>query len=787
MARSVTFNGVTKFGPGGITKINANALNQVGVSAANVVGLIGESDGGIPGATSGLVSLRDPAQSIDLFRSGPLVDAIRLAFESSGDPDIPGGAGEVVVYKVNASTQSSIHVPDHTGTLISDTAAGTGSTTTVDLVTGGLVINAHVDRWVDVTHSALPGTPTVRRRIVSNTATQLTITPAMPATAVVTDVVTILPTLYTVTSSDYGAHTEGITIDLTRNDTTGAYQTTVTLEGVDQVSESIGGNNYLQLYYRGGPLDVAQTTISTSANTTTTFFDVDATLVATNHADMSVVVTNPATGNFEQHKISTNGTGDVTLTAPGFSADFLTEVQAATDSTVTVDIISVTAATAQITGASGLATAFVTTITGVAGDNLALTIGATDTLQNLVDSINQNSNYLATVPDGVNAQTALASAFDFGVAAINIQRSIAVNGGLGFRQDLAQLVAWYNTTADQVDAARYTVAAADGAALPLTAALTDALFLDPFLLLGGARGSSSNSNWQTAFDTMLLRKIDNIVPLIDEDLANEGLGSTATWASVSAQLVDHVVTGRGAAGLERGGFIGFQGTKLEYIAACNSLNDQDVACVSQNPTVLDATGTLTVKAPREFAVMASSMRSGVQEVGEPLTHKFIRTSTLTQDATWDPRDLTDIADLVLAGALFAEVVPGLGVRWVRDLTTWVKDDNLAYSEGSVRSVVRFVAYELRTLLEDRYTGKKATPATIASVKDTAVTLLEGFRSDNIIVDSEDPATGVFVRAYHNLKVFTTGDILKLNVGIFPVPGINFQLTEIFLQLPTQSA
>lgn len=788
MSRSVTFNGITRFRPGGITRVNADALNQIGISAANVVGLVGESDGGVPGATGGLVSLRDPSDAVGLFRSGPLVDAIRLAFQSSGDPDIPGGAAEVVVYKVNQSTQSSIQIPSDSGSVVSDTAAAASTTTVVNLTTGGLTADAQIGRWVDITIAALPGSPTYRRRIVDNDASSITLATALPAAPAPTDVVLIRPTLLTVTSTDYGAHTEGLSLDVTYDAVSGTYQATVAFEGDSQVSEGLGGDNFLQLYYRGGPLDVAADTVTTPGSVTATSIPLTTgSLTPSAHDNMSVVLTNPATGNFEQHRISTNAASTLTLEAPGLSADFLAEVQAATVDTVTVEILSVTDATAQITGASGRATTFATSITGVAGDDLSLSIGATETLASLVTRINQNSNYLAVVPSGINAQTTLASEFDFGVAAINIQKSIAVNGGLGFRQDLQELIDWLTEVAEDVTAVRGSAATADGAALPTGATAVDALFLEPFQLLGGSRGTSSNSDWQAAFDLLLTREINNVVPLIDEDLANEGLGSTATWASVAAQLADHVRQARGAAGLERGAFIGRRGTKAQIIAAANSINDQDVQLVAQSPTVLNAAGTLVQQGPRQFAVMGASMRSGVQEVGEPLTHKFLRVSGLTQDPSWNPTDLTDSADLILNGVLFAEVVPGVGTRWVRDLTTYVQDDNLAFSEGSVRSVVRFVAFNLRRTLEDRYTGVKATPATVASVKDTAASLLETFRAGNIIVDSSDPTTGATIRAYHNLKVFTTGDVLKLNVGIFPVPGINFQLSDIYLQLPTQAA
>ena len=97
MARSVTFNGITRFKPGGITKINAEALNQVLLSANSIVALVGEAEGGAPGATSGLVSLFDPSRATAQFRSGALADAIRLAFQSSGDPDILAGASQVLV------------------------------------------------------------------------------------------------------------------------------------------------------------------------------------------------------------------------------------------------------------------------------------------------------------------------------------------------------------------------------------------------------------------------------------------------------------------------------------------------------------------------------------------------------------------------------------------------------------------------------------------------------------------------------------------------------------------
>ena len=782
MARSVTFNGITRFRPGAISRVNAEALNQIGVTAGGVLGLIGEADGGLPGSVSGLVSLRDPSRATDLFRSGPLVDAIKLAFQSSGDPLVPGGAAEVVVYKTNASTQSSTSLPSLVaGTDLVTTTVST-ATSTVLTVAATLTASALVGRWVKVAIAALPGAPTFLRRITANSTNTITVSPALPQAPAAADTVKVHSDLITLTSRDYGAHTATIDANLDYNPVDESYQMTINFEDEQQISPTLGGQlrNYLHVVYRGGPL--ADNSLVVSSSTTSIIQVTPASLVALALANMTFVLKD-ASGNLKAiSKITTNTTGSITLATP------LSDIPVVGD---IVEVYGVTVATGTITGANGLATAFTTTLTGVSGDNLNIAITPTMTVNQLKNAINANPNYLATVPSQINGDVELASQFDFGATtAINMQTSYSgTTATTGFRQDLKEIVAWINANAVYLTAARATTAATDGGdgnTVDYPDTTGDPLPWS-FLLSGGTRGISSNSTFQAGFDAMLLRVVDEVVPLIDQDLTNEGNSSTATWTAVSAQLVDHVAAARGAAGLERGGWIGFRGTKSQYITACNNINDQDIACLSQYPTVVSATGDLVEKGPREMAVMGASMRLGVPEVGEPLTNKFLRVSSIRQDASWNPSDVTDSGDLIQNGAMFAETVVGTGTRWVRDLTTWVKDDNLAYSEGSVRDVVRFVVYGLRTLIQNRFTGRKATPATIASIKDAVASLLETYRSQNIIVDSTDPATGATIRAYHNLKVFSNGDIVSINVGIFPVPGINFELIDLFLALATQSA
>lgn len=850
MARSVTFNGITRFTPGGITKINAAGLAQVLLSDNSIVGIVGEAEGGAPGSTAGLVTLFDPARASELFKSGDIVDALGLAFQSSNDPDVPGGASRVLVYKTNESTASSLSLPaDASADVVSSSATG-GTTTTlvdstltattsddefngmwivvdpdnatltearpitdyvassgtftvggevltttpvaqdyvvlaaelVDVVSGvpttttiplqdqtagtGMTVDEHAGRWVMI-HDATSVGPV---QIVSNTADTLTVSPALAAAPVaLTAYVEILGNAVDLTSKDWGAHTNGITVDVATGTAADTKVVTVAFEGEEEVSADLGGNVQLKVLFNNSPETTGDTVLGDGSevvpNTTTSIELTTAGLTPSAHVGMQVLING-------EYTIITANTASVLTLSPALSA-----VPADTDP------VSITAVlTANVGGAAGNATGLTTFGTG---DNLDITFTTGQTLRQLLDAINANPSYEAVAGQAVNVDTTLVADFDFGpTTTFNIGASLDL-AEAGTTRNVMAIVDYLNDFSTYVSAVRTadTGSAVSGCCPPADIG-------EPLYLAGGSRGVTSNTEFQAGLDELLKVRCNSVVPLIDQDLSNEGLGSTATVASVAAQLADHVATARGTgqdkAG-ERGGFQGFVGTKDQVIAQANSLNDMDVALVAQNPTVLNALGSLEEFGPRMLAVMAASMRSGVTEVAEPLTHKLVRSSGMTQDATWDPGDLTDANEMIINGVLFTETIDGVGTRWVRDLTTWVADDNLAYSEGSVRDAVRFVAYGLRTTLVERFTGKKAAPSTIANVKDAAATFLELTRQDDIIVDSTDPTTGSTIKAYHNLKVTSSGDTVRINVGIFPVPGINFQLTDIYLQLPTQSS
>lgn len=867
MATSVTYNGITLFRPGAITRINADALNQVAGGANSIVGLVGEADGGPPGVAndpSSLVSTFDPSTAADIFRSGPLVDAIQFAFQSSNDPQVPGGASQVYIYKTNQSTQSTNTLPSDPAAVatlapsqgggnvaglttggstttvidsgltattvddqfngmyillnedtsdtetvqITDYDAGTGtftftptigailasdtytvydpsedfmlavdtSGTTTTLINFKVsfavpAVDALADHWVLL----MNGTQTYTRRVLSNTATSLTLADPLPAVPSAGSWFHLLPNSVDVTSRDYGLHTNSVGIDVVAG-VNGATQQTVSFEGNLKSSVFVGGTGQLRVLVKGA-VTLTDATAAAPLSTTTVINLNTGGLTPSAEIGRQVLI------NGEYTTITANTATQLTV-SPALTA--------APDGVVTVehpvaDPIEFTDITdAHMIVSDGLTGGVASTLdfytTGVAASDRTITFTAGMTTTQLRDSINSDPNYEAVIRNGVNGDTTLAADFDFGPHTRQTAQvsELIQDNAAGLHQDNLAVTNYYVNFSENVTAARST-------GLPLDGNREPAVTLDEVFLSGGTRGSSTNTHFQDGLDTTLLRRMTQIIPLIDQDLENEGFGSTATVAAVAAQLAANVAEARGSAQTERGGFIGFRGTKTAVISQANAINDQDVQLTAQLPTALNNAGSLQEFGPRMLAVMAASMRAGVSSIGEPLTNKFLRVSSLSQDASWDPSNITDANDMINAGVMFAETKDGVGTRWVRDLTTFVQSNNLAFSEGSVRDVVRYIAYNLRTVLVERFIGRKNTPATIQSFKDVAATFLEQARSDEIIVDSTDLATGAVVHAWHNLQVFSSGDVVTLNVGCFPAVGINFILNNIFLQLPTQSA
>lgn len=116
MAITKSFNGQAIRKPGAYSRFQVDNSGGAPLGSNNTLLLVGESTRGAPGATEGFVEftaeqLRD---LIAKYGSGPIVDCALAAVRPSLTPGV-GGAGRIIVYKTNASTQAEADLTIDTG------------------------------------------------------------------------------------------------------------------------------------------------------------------------------------------------------------------------------------------------------------------------------------------------------------------------------------------------------------------------------------------------------------------------------------------------------------------------------------------------------------------------------------------------------------------------------------------------------------------------------------------------------------------------------------------------
>jgi|GEM_PF-6543615 len=111
MAIKKSFNGRSLLKPGAYSKFKIDNSAGASLTANEVLFLVGESTKGAPGSTTGILEFNSARidSMIDLFGEGPLVDAAIASVRPSTTPGV-GGAGKILVYKTNASTQASANL-----------------------------------------------------------------------------------------------------------------------------------------------------------------------------------------------------------------------------------------------------------------------------------------------------------------------------------------------------------------------------------------------------------------------------------------------------------------------------------------------------------------------------------------------------------------------------------------------------------------------------------------------------------------------------------------------------
>jgi hypothetical protein len=773
MATSIFFSGRLISVPGAYSEVDASGLEAIGLGASGIVGLLGTSIGGKPwtaveeGDVKGNLQVTSqPAAVNKLFRSGDLREGAPRLFGPSNDADIRGGAQEIVFVKVNPAAQSSAAFANSDGEALVLTSADWGFFTTqiqVDIAAGtaqGKLITITFEASEEVFDDV--GGDTIFELLY------LASTPADGFTTVTGEIdAARLKTLF---SRDQ----IGLDSEVTNPATPG--------EVIELVSSSAADTAVQVRLYGTDAGDATQSEVVTLTGTA----DLD-TIATWNEYHGAEVIAGVLVGTLT---IRRNGAGlTIATIAPAgtenaveFTVDHAVAgtalayvADAATTKRVTAFGLSNTGVfqteTVALTGAVAVpGVALWSRVDGLALGELeaarTLTISGTSvdavfaglpTIQKLADKFNGTPGYVFTV--SVSNPTKYPSTdLDFQLAT-----SILSPAKLTALGDLAAIIAKLNSESSLVNAAKGSVASGP----PDNTAAT-------VFLTGGHEGSAvagqegvptaTFADWQGGLDLLKKVRVNSVGAIT---------GDPAVHAAVKAHCAFMGGIGRS----ERDTALGAMNTaltdvptKAEYKSQAVDLNTRHARLVGQASEHFNTSGEREEFTPPFTALVILGMQAG-SPVGTSLTHKFANLLKLRQHSSWNPVD--DAEELIQAGLCMLETIDGVGRRVVRNVTTHLTDNNLAFTEASVNEATNFAVFNFRTAMET-IVGTTGFAGTARAAEGVAIGQL------GLLV-------GVALVAYRSLDVQLVLDVLQVAVEMAPVIPVNFVENTIHLVAIPQSA
>lgn len=751
MATTIFFNGRVTAQPGSYSKVDATALAVVGLSAVGIVALLGEVEGGSPyNGDTPVHRITSPGQVGRTFREGDLVEAAAIAFDPAKDPDIPGGAVEVIAVKVNPATQSSV-------TLNDDSAVAALTVTSVDYGLFTTQINLDVSAGTTIGKAVtvvLGDTTEVFDNIGGNNVW----------TAQFTQGTNTLSTV-TVTLDN----TSGVTGSWTRADAglDGDISNPSLNEVARIVSSDVGDTTQTATIYGISDGDPATEVIALNGTTPvlgTTVWDAGGIL--------GVILSAVTTGNITIDNSPTTGTTVISITAgstnegvvlvdnasvfpgsvltvtpssgPGGARDIAIFGLAGQDPKGEVITVNSPAAVAgsdtdwtEVTViALGDADAAITWT--VSANAFALGIVGYPTISDVVNYIADLPGWAASVSGipGLSVGTLEIADLDELGPVDAIAPSILAT----FYGDLALIIQTLNNESSLVNATRE----ATGVAPPANTS-------SPIYLTGGVEGTTAFADWQAALDLLREYDVSTVVPLTDD-------------AAVHAAALAHAVymDGRKERDVVVGGSSGI--VKTAATTAVVALNSRHTRYCFQDLVRYNTSGVQETFPPYFMAAAVAGAQAG-SPVGESLTFKYFNALDVEADSSFVLEDQHE--ELIQSGLWYLEPVQGVGFRNKRNITTHLIDNNLAFIEGSVNEAVNFTVKNVRTNLE-AVVAKKGFQRTVNQAVSNVVDTLAQLIDEEVIVN------------WRNLTITLTDDVMEVDVEIAPVIPVNFVKTTLHL-------
>ena len=769
MATTIFFGGRLISRPGSYSIVDASGLESVGLGASGIVAVLGEAEGGLPAssiaASSDFIRLKKPESGRETFRSGDLREVTDMLFAPSNDDDILAGAQEIVSMKVNPATQSVAVLANAYGDILDLTSVDYGAFTgqinvtvgtgtnkgklitvtfeddvkTIDDLGGDTFFNLKYTKptggWDTITAEVESGGAVVCDATLASTGMDDEITAVLLANGVI-KVVSAEAADTTQQVVVYGLDASGAAQKETLNlNGTTAVVGTLTFSKI--FGARIVGTTTGIVTLSDNVIPTTVLTIAAGANTSSGVLAGAALYVGAGVISMVssgastkdlIIIGKSITGAVQMEKITLTGAVSVAGVGVFSEIDFIALGDVEVAQTITFSA------------------------------EAARTVPAThNTLQKVSDYF--SARYSAAAAGGF-VFTMVTSRTTFDPA--DLDTTTGAGGAVtcldpanpAFYADVKVIAEWFISSSEYITAAEST-GGVGGAPSNTTA---------PVFLSGGIEGTTLSSHWQGALNLLKQIRVNSIVVLSPDP-------------AVHAMLDAHCAYMCGIGRSERDGFVGLMNTamtdvptKTEAKAQIVDLGSRHIRAFAQAIERYNTSGERAEFMPQFQAALAAGMQAG-SAIGTSLTHKFASTLSLRQDSSWNPAD--DAEELIQAGLCFMENVDGVGRRVVRNVTTYLIDNNLAFTEGSVNEAVNYSTYTFRTAMETAV-GKKGFAGTINAAAGVAYNIL------GLLVDAEVLTT------YRSLSFELTTDILEVSLEIAPVIPINFVKNTVHLVTIPQS-
>ena len=749
--------------PGAYSTVDADGLASPGIGALGIVAILGTCEGMIPGTAvvhgRDLPRIRRLADVRKLIRSGDIREAAIMAFDPAIDERVAAGAAEIVVAKGNPSTQSTVTLANAQGDAVVFTSLDYGFFTRQINVA---VANATVGSGRRITVKFEDTTEDIDQVGGDAVATlQYTEPTGDQAPGWDTMVAAVLST---------GIRCTGTRAEVGLDDEVAA----ANIEGViEVVSSNAGDTTQTATIYGlsgGDPVREEVALDGVTPVATVTEFDAGSVVGVVLSAECVGNVTvrdsdGPPTtiltvlaGAFAQGVARSSAMfvagGAITLVADGATVEEVTLWGRTANGATVAERIALNGAVDVVTTVDTWVQIEALVLGEVeAARTVTFTAVAAETLHTREDKLTKAADYFNArqVTNDVDPADPFGFVFaiattltsldpaelDLTVGTVNVDSPATGS----FNADLFFFVDAINTRSQLVSAAK-----AVGATGSFPANTTQPVYLD-----GGIEGVASTLNFTTVLNRLEEIRVNTIVDLTGDP-------------AVAALLRGHCRLMAGIGRNERDGTVGIltgamtaPGSLTDIRTQVQALNTRHLRACGQEIQRFDSNGDLAWFLPQFQGALVAGMQAGTP-VGTSLTHKVLNVQAVRNSNTWSA--VRDAEALIAAGLWFAEEIDGQGVRGVRNITTYLQDENLAYVEASVNEAVNFAVFEWRTDME-RAVGENTFSGTANSLRSRAL------KSLNKIVK-----TGALV-TYQGLSIEVALDIADVDAELAPTVPINF--------------